>query len=176
MNTKSILLAYATRFGSTQEVADVIGASLRQNSFNVDILPMQDVKSLDRYNAIVLGAAIYNAKWHAQGHEFLSRYQEALDRLPVAIFALGPLSDSEAAKRNSRRQLDRELAKYPWLKPIAAEIFAGKYDPTKPGMGFFDRFVPARDVRNWDAIRAWANDLSAQLQRIDEYSLPGEHN
>jgi len=34
-------------------------------------------------------------------------------------------------------------------------------------MGFFDRFLPARDVRNWDAIRAWANELSAQLQHAE---------
>lgn len=164
MNTKSILVAYATRFGSTQEVAETIATTLGEAGLEVDIQPMQNVKTLANYDAVVLGAAIYNAKWHKDAHHFVSLYQESLERLPVVIFTLGPLSPSEAAKQNSRRQLDRELAKYPWLKPVAVEIFAGKYDPSKPGMGFFDRFVPARDVRNWDAIRAWANTLPAQLQ------------
>ena len=164
MNTQSILLAYASRFGSTQEVAETIAASLRQAGLNVDIQPMQEVKSLDRYDAVVLGAAIYNARWHADAHLFLSQNQESLTQRPVAIFTLGPLSSSEAAKRNSRRQLDSELAKYSWLKPVAVEIFAGKYDPSKPGLSFFDRFVPASDHRNWDAIRAWAQTLSVQLQ------------
>ena len=164
MNTQSILLAYASRFGSTQEVAETIAASLRQAGLNVDIQPMQEVKSLDRYDAVVLGAAIYNARWHANAHLFLSQNQESLTQRPVAIFTLGPLSSSEAAKRNSRRQLDSELAKYSWLKPVAVEIFAGKYDPSKPGLSFFDRFVPASDHRNWDAIRAWAQTLSVQLQ------------
>jgi menaquinone-dependent protoporphyrinogen oxidase len=164
MNTKSILLAYASRFGSTQEVAETIAATLGEGGLEVDLQPMQEVKSLDRYDAVVLGAAIYNAKWNAVAHQFVSRHQDTLTQLPVAIFTLGPLSASDAAKRNSRRQLDSELAKYPWLKPIAVEIFAGKYDPSKPGMGFFDRFLPARDVRNWNAIRAWANVLSVQLQ------------
>jgi len=167
MNTKSILLAYASRFGSTQEVAETIASTLREARLEVDLQPMQEVKFLDRYNAVVLGAAIYNAKWNAEAHQFVSRHQDTLTQLPVAIFTLGPLSSSEAAKRNSRRQLDNELAKYLWLKPIAVEIFAGKYDPSKPGLGFFDRFVPARDVRNWDAIRAWANELSAQLQHAE---------
>jgi menaquinone-dependent protoporphyrinogen oxidase len=126
---------------------------------------MQEVKSLDHYDVVVLGAAIYNAKWHADAHQFLSQHQDALSQRPVAIFTLGPLSASEAAKRNSHRQLDIELAKYHWLKPVAVEIFAGKYDPSKPGLNFFERFLPARDYRNWDAIRAWANTLSAQLQR-----------
>ena len=165
MNTKSILLAYATRYGSTQEVAETIAASLRQAGLTVDIQPIQEVRTLANYDALVLGAAIYNAHWHPEAHNFLSRDQEAIDQLPVAIFALGPLSPSEAAKRNSRRQLDMELAKYSWLKPVSVEIFAGKYDPSKPGLSFFERFLPARDYRNWDAIRAWANALAARLQQ-----------
>ena len=172
MNTKSILLAYATRFGSTQEVAETIAASLRQAGLTVDIQPMQEVGTLANYDAVVLGAAIYKAKWHADAHHFVSLHQEALEKRPVVIFTLGPLSPSEAAKRNSRRQLDMELAKYPWLKPVAVEIFAGKYDPSKPGLGFFERFLPARDYRNWDAIRAWANALPMQLQH-SEVLQPG---
>jgi len=167
MNAKSILLAYASRFGSTQEVAETIASTLSEAGLEVDLQPMQEVKSLDRYSAVVLGAAIYNAKWNADAHQFVMQHQDAITQLPVAIFTLGPLSASETAKRNSCRQLDSELAKYPWLKPVAVEIFAGKYDPSKPGMGFFDRFVPARDVRNWDAIRAWAKALSVQLQQAE---------
>ena len=112
----------------------------------------------------MLGAAIYNAKWHPDAHQFLTRHQEILRQQPVVIFTLGPLSTSHAAERNSRRQLDSELAKYPWLKPVAVAVFAGKYDPTKPGLSFFERLVPAREYRNWDAIRAWANALPAQLK------------
>lgn len=165
MNTKSILLAYASRFGSTQEVGETIATSLRQAGLDVDMQPMADVKTLDAYDAVLLGAAIYNAKWHADAHRFVSLHQEALEQKPVAVFTLGPLSPSEAAKRNSRRQLDIELAKYPWLKPVAVEIFAGKYDPSKPGLSFFERFLPARDYRNWDAIRAWAKALAARIQQ-----------
>ena len=167
MNTRSILLAYATRYGSTQEVAETIAAALRQAGFEVDVQPMQEVKRLDNYDAVVLGAAIYNARWHSDAHLFLSQHQEMLKQLPVAIFALGPLSTSDTARRNSRRQLDKELQQYPWLKPVAVEVFAGKYDPSKPGLGFFERLLPARDHRDWDAIRAWANSLPAQFQRVE---------
>ncbi len=164
MKPQSILLAYATRFGSTQEVAEAIAAVLRQAGFEVDLRPMREVKSLGGYDAVVLGAAVYNAKWHADAHQFLSQHRQTLTRQPVAIFALGPLSASNAANQRSRRQLDRELAAYPWLKPVALGMFAGKYDPRKPGMGFFERLVPASDHRDWDAIRAWANALPAQLR------------
>jgi len=163
MNTRSILIAYATRYGSTQEVAETIAAALREAGLVVDIQPMRDVKSIDSYDAVVLGAAIYNTRWHPDAHQFLSRHQGDLKQRTVAIFALGPLSTSDAAMRSSRRQLDRDLEKYAWLNPVALEMFVGKYVPVKPG--FFDRlFSTASDNRNWDAIRAWANALPAQLQ------------
>ena len=164
MNINSALLAYATRFGSTQEVAETVAASLREAGLKVDLQLMRQVESLDQVEAVVLGAAIYNTKWHAEAHQFVARHQATLMQRPVAIFTLGPLSSSTAAKRNSRRQLDKELAKYRWLKPVAVEVFAGKYDPKKPGMGFFERLLPARDYRDWEAIRAWANTLAGQLQ------------
>jgi menaquinone-dependent protoporphyrinogen oxidase len=163
MNTRSILLAYATRYGSTQEVAETITAALREAGFEVDIQPMQEVRMLDNYDAVVLGAAIYNTRWHPDAHHFLSQHQETLRQRPVAIFALGPLSTSDAAMLRSRRQLDRELEKYPWLKPVALEMFVGKLDPSK--LGFLGRLVStASDHRDWDAIRSWANALPAQLQ------------
>jgi len=164
MNTKSILVTYATRYGSTQEVAESITIALSQAGFEVELQPLQDVKTLDSYGAVVLGAAIYNARWHPDAHKFLSQHQEALKQRPIAIFALGPLSTSDAAMLRSRRQLDKELEKYSWLRPVAQEIFVGKLDPSK--LSFFDRLMsPASDHMDWEAIRAWANALPARLQR-----------
>ena len=166
MNAHSILLAYASRYGSTQEVAGTIAAALREAGLEVELQPMQEIKQIDRYAAVVLGAAIYNAKWNPAAHQFLSQHQAALSRRPVAIFALGPLSTSDAAKLRSRRQLNKELEKYPWLKPVAVEMFVGKIDPAK--LSFFDRLgTTASDNREWAAIRTWANVLSAQLQRAE---------
>ena len=171
MNTQSVLLTYASRYGSTQEVAETVAAALRAAGLEVDIQPMRQVKTLDHYDVVVLGAAIYNARWHPDAHQFLSQHQKALGQRPVAIFALGPLSTSEAAMQRSRRQLDRELAKYPWLQPAAVGMFVGKIDPAK--LGFFDRLgTTASDHRDWEAIRAWANALPAQLQHQEMLLRP----
>jgi menaquinone-dependent protoporphyrinogen oxidase len=164
MSTRSILLAYATRYGSTQEVAETIAAALRQAGLAIDVQPMQQVKVLDDYGAVVLGAAIYNARWHPAAHRFLSQHERTLWERPVAIFALGPLTTDAAAMQKSRRQLDQELDRYPWLKPVALEIFVGKFDPSKPGLGLLERLMPASDRMDWDAIRAWANALPPKLQ------------
>jgi menaquinone-dependent protoporphyrinogen oxidase len=164
-NSGTILLAYASRYGSTQEVAEAITIDLRKTGLKVDVRPMSEVKTVEGYDAVVLGAAIYSSRWHPDAHRFLSKQQEALSRRPVAIFALGPLTTTEAAMQRSRRQLHNELERYPWLKPVALEMFVGKIDPSK--LGFFERFQPASDNRNWNAIIAWADMLPDRLQRAE---------
>jgi len=171
MNTRSILVAYASRYGSTQEAAETVADALRQAGLRVDLQPMQEVKSLEHYDAIVLGAAIYNAKWHSDAHEFLSQHEEILRQRPVAIFSLGPTTRNPAAKKRSLSQLDRDLEKYHWLRPVALEMFVGKYDLSKLGLGSFGRLVPLSDQRDLNAVRAWANALPAQLEHAEILQL-----
>jgi menaquinone-dependent protoporphyrinogen oxidase len=159
MKKGPILLAYATRYGSTREAAETIASVLREAGLEVDMQPMKEVKTLDSYAAVVLGAAIYNSRWHPDAHHFLVQHQEVLRQVPVAIFTLGPLSTGSEAMQKSRLQLDRELEKAPWLKPIALEVFVGKFDRAKKGSAA----KPSPDHRDWDAIRAWARSLPAQL-------------
>jgi menaquinone-dependent protoporphyrinogen oxidase len=164
----SVLVAYATRYGSTQEVAEAVAATLRERGLAVDIGPMREVRSLDQYRTVVLGAPIYMFHWHKDALQFLARHREALTQRPVAIFALGPIHAEEKEFQGAREQLDKELAKFPWLRPEAIAIFGGKFDPEK--LTFPHNLVPAlkkmpaSDIRDWTAIRAWASDLAAQFQ------------
>jgi len=163
-----VLVAYATRYGSTQEVAEAVASTLRERGLAVDIQPMRDVRSLEQYGAVVLGAPLYMFHWHKDALQFLARHREALTARPVAIFALGPFHDEEKEYQEVRRQLDKELAKFPWLRPEAIAIFGGKFDPQK--LTFPHNLVPAlknmpaSDIRDWTAIRAWASDLAALFQ------------
>jgi menaquinone-dependent protoporphyrinogen oxidase len=175
MMSSSILVGYATRYGSTQEVAETVATTLREGGLEVDLQPMREVQTLDGYGAVVLGAAVYIGKWHKEAHQFLLRHQEAqaLIQRPVAVFALGPLHRDEQEMQGSRAKLDTELANYPWLTPIALEMFVGKYDPAR--LRFPDNLIaglpgtplhglPAVDFRDWATIRAWAKNLAVQLQ------------
>src|SRR5215467_9657878 len=127
----SVLVAYATRYGSTQEVAEAIAATLRECGLAVDIQPVQDVRTLDQYRAVVLGAPLYMFHWYKDALHFLARHREALTRRPVAIFALGPFHAEEKEFQGAREQLDKELAKFPWPTLQAIAIFGGKFDPQK---------------------------------------------
>ncbi|HOW14026.1 flavodoxin domain-containing protein [Methanosarcina sp.] len=113
-----VLVAYASKYGSTQEVAEAIADTLRENGLSADLEPMRELKSLEEYTAVVLGAPLYMVHWHKDAHKFLSWHREALTNLPVAVFALGPLDDKEEEWKEVRSQLEKELAKFSWLKPV----------------------------------------------------------
>ncbi len=103
----SVLVAYATKYGSTQEVAEAVAATLRERGLEVDIQPMRKVRTLDGYSAVVLGAPLYMFRWHRDARHFLSRHRKALMERPVAIFALGPFHDEEKEWQDVRAQLNR---------------------------------------------------------------------
>ena len=168
----SILVAYATRYGSTQEVAEAVAATLRESGLEVEIQPMRKVRVLASYRAVVLGAPIYIGSLHKDAQRFLSQHHEALSKRPVAVFALGPTHDDEKERQGARAQLDKELAKFPWFTPVALELFGGKYNPAK--LRFPDNLIarlpasplhnePVSDVRDWTAIRAWAKGLPEKI-------------
>jgi menaquinone-dependent protoporphyrinogen oxidase len=164
----SVLVAYATRYGSTKEVAETVAVTLRESGLEVDLQQLRQVHSIDQYRGIVIGAPLYMFRWHKDALNFLSRYHTALTKRPVAIFALGPFHADAKEFQGAREQLDKELAKFPWLTPAAIEIFGGKFDPEK--LTFPHNLVPAlkkmpaSDVRDWSVIRAWANGLAVQFQ------------
>ena len=165
-----VLVGYASSYGSTQEVAEVVAATLREQGVEVDLQPIREVQSLASYSAVVLGAPLYMFHWHKAALRFLARYQSILSGgLPVAIFAGGPIgSGVEKEWQEVRRELDQELAKFPWLKPVSVQLIGGKFDPARlrfpykllPAL----RRMPASDLRDWKAIRAWASNLAVQLQ------------
>jgi menaquinone-dependent protoporphyrinogen oxidase len=161
---EKILVAYATTYGSTQEVAEAVAATLHECGFEVDIQPMRKVRTLTGYQAVVLGAPLYMFHWHKDALNFLSQHHTNLTDLPVAVFALGPFHDEEKEWQEVRSQLDKELVKFPWLKPVAIKIFGAKFDPATlrfpwnllPAL----KNMPASDLRDWAAIRAWASNLA----------------
>lgn len=164
---KTILVAWATRYGSTEEVAHAIADDLLKQQFAVNAQPMSEVKDLERYAAVVLGFPLYMMRIHKDSRRFLASHQDQLSKRPVALFALGPFHAEEKEFVEARKQLDKELAKFPWLSPVAVQVIGGRFDPKKLRFPFSFipvlRNMPASDARDWTAIHAWAGNLAPSL-------------
>ena len=155
-----VLVAYATKHGSTEEVARAIADTLVAYGRTVDVQPADRVGELAEYRAVVLGAPLYMGRWHGEAHRFLRKHRRELESRPLAVFALGPTDATEKSWAGARTQLEHALAKSP-VEPVAVELFGGAVAPEKLRFPF--NRVPAADVRDWEAIRAWAEALPALL-------------
>ena len=100
--TASVLVAYATRYGATQEVAETVATALRESGLEVDLQPLRQVHTIDQYQAIVIGAPLYMFHWHKDALNFLTKYRTTLIARPVAIFALGPFHADEKEFQGAR--------------------------------------------------------------------------
>ena len=156
-----ILVAYASKNGSTEQVAGRVAARLTAHGFVADLRAAHDVSSLGGYGGVVLGSAIYMGRLHSDARAFLKRYRAGLAALPVAVFAMGPHTLADRDVASSRAQLEAALAKVPALRPFATAIFGGVFDPARQHFPF--NRLPASDARDWDAIESWADGVAARF-------------
>ncbi|BAW07677.1 flavodoxin domain-containing protein [Nocardia seriolae] len=167
-----ILVAYASRYGSTREVATRISEVLRTQGFQVECRPMSTVSSLADYRTVVCGAPFYYGRWPRQARRFLSRFGPELVHRDVAVFGTGRVGD-EQTEQQARAQLDQLLTRYDWLHPFTTAMFGGRWDPESltgvhrlflhlPASPL--RGLPAADLRDWNAIEDWAARIARMVQ------------
>ena len=161
-----ILVAYASKHGSTAEIAETIGATLREAGHEVDVRPARHVQRLSGYEAVVLGSALYSAHWQRDANRFARRHLAALQQVPVWLFSSGPLDRS--ADFDNIPLTDHVE---PEVAPIGARghrTFGGRLLEGTPGV---DPALLAThrvgDFRNWEQIRAWAGEIGATLTARD---------
>lgn len=160
-----ILVTYATRFGSTAEVAAAIAAVLREQGYVVDLLAMPDVPNLDDYSAVVMGSAVNYAYWLQPAFVFLRRHEQALQRLPVAAFSVHIQNMSDDAQSRAARLAYLDEVR-PFVQPVAEGYFAGRFNRHGAVVllpGWIGRFIPKIDLRKWEQIHGWATGLPAVL-------------
>jgi menaquinone-dependent protoporphyrinogen oxidase len=170
--TNKILVTYASRTGSTAGVAEAIGRKLSEGGAQVDVLPMQEVKDLSPYRAIVAGSAIRKAKWLPEAIQFIRTHQGILRHKSFAMFTVCitlAMSNSEQYRSAVAGWVAPVRA---LVKPLSEGLFAGMLDFSKlpfnwdtlklratVALGIF----PRGDQRDWKAIHAWAESLKPIL-------------
>lgn len=165
--TSKILVAYASKRGSTGEVAEAIAANLNVDGAAVDVSLIDHVVDVSAYDMVVVGSAIRRGQWLPEAVQFVETNQAALNRVQTAFFTVCmTLADDETEAGYDRVMgfIDPVLQIH---QPDSIGLFAGKMDYRQ--LSFFERTivkalkVPEGDYRNWDAINSWAESLQPVL-------------
>jgi menaquinone-dependent protoporphyrinogen oxidase len=162
MSNNKILVAYASKCGSTAEVAAKIGETIATKGFEVDVKPAREVTSLDGYQSVVLGSAIRMGQWLPDALNFARKFQTELSGLPVSIFCVHLLNSGDTQDEKAARVVYTTPIKKV-VNPQKEAFFTGKTDLAK--MSFFDRTLSKllkaqnEDKRDWNAIQNWATEL-----------------
>jgi menaquinone-dependent protoporphyrinogen oxidase len=161
----NILVCYATRYGSTVDIAGIIGKELEAACHHVVVSPIADGEDPANYDAIVIGSPLYMGKWLAEVRDFVSRFRFPLNERPVAVFSVGySLKDRtmEHLKSGEDALVDIRV----FITPVSAGFFPGKVDPDR--MSAADKAivtlggVTPGDFRDEDLVRSWARDLAVE--------------
>lgn len=153
-----ILVAYATRAGSTAEIAAAIGESLAARGYAVDVKPIKEKPNVAGYSAVVLGSAIRMGGWLPEAVEYAKTNQAALAAMPVALFTVHMLNTGADDASRTARQAYLNAVR-PLLPGAEAVYFEGLMDFSR--LSFLDRAIAKlvksveADHRDWAAIRSW---------------------
>jgi menaquinone-dependent protoporphyrinogen oxidase len=157
-----LLVTYATRAGSTREVAAIIGDGLTQRGFAVDVTSVKANPHVEDYQAILIGSAVRMGQWLPEAVEWIKTNQQALQRGPVALFTVHMHNTGDDAQSRANREAYLSAIR-PLLHPVDAVFFSGKIDPTHLSLleRLLVRAVKASvgDARDWDSIGDWAQTV-----------------
>lgn len=159
---RRVLVAYASKAGSTIEIANEIGEIFKERSFAVDVLPVNQVTGLSPYRAVVLGSAIRTGKLLPEAMSFIEHNHDALKAVPFSLFivCLTMRTDDALNRKTVQAYLDPV---YKIIEPASVGLFAGVLNMKRLGMG--ERMLvkmiqaPEGDFRQWDQIDTWARSL-----------------
>jgi len=173
MVNKRILVAYASKYGSTGGIAETIGKELCREGATVDILQVKNAIDVNSYQGVIIGSAVYMGKWLPDATDFVKTNCEMLQRVPVAYFmaCMTLHNPTEENRRTVLAYLNPVLKAIPDVKPVKIGTFAGALDYNN--LSWLNKKIlkskgtPEGDFRDWKAIHAWAKGSAGVF-------IPGE--
>jgi len=167
---EKVLVAHASKYGATAEIAEKIGEVLREAGLTVDVLPAKQAGDPSSYTAVVLGSAAYIGQWRREAVKFIKSNQKLLAERPVWIFSSGPSGKGDPVELLKGWRFPGKIkSAVETIKPVDVAVFHGVIDLDK--MNALERFMMKNvkatpgDFRDWDAIAAWAKSIAAKLKK-----------
>ena len=158
-----VLVAVASKHGSTRELAMSLGRYLAHHGLDVDVRDIPAIHAIDEYDAVVIGSAVYAGRWRREARHFVKRHAGELINRPVWLFSSGPLGDPSEDE-------DGGVRLESIVKAIGAHehrVFDGALDrsrlnPVERGIVHMVG-APQGDFRNWADVADWAVRISDEL-------------
>jgi menaquinone-dependent protoporphyrinogen oxidase len=172
-----VLVAYATRHGSTRGIAERIAERMRARELEVEARPASEVRDASWYDAFVVGGAAYMFHWLGDATSFVEHNRATLAARPTWLFSSGPIG-TDLVDKDGRDVLEAAVPKeFPKLRelvhPRGERVFFGAIDPAAKPIGVAERLMtlmpaardalPKGDFRDWPAIDAWADEIADVL-------------
>ena len=160
------LVAYASKAGSTAEVAAGIARKLADAGLAVDLRRAGNVRSVDGYRAVVVGSAIRAGQWLSEARGFVKTHREALAARRTAFFTLC-MTLQQDTPHNREKVAGYLKPVRQVLEPDWIEFFAGKMEYRCLALGprLIAQAMKVRegDFRDWNAIGSWADRLVEEM-------------
>ena len=166
-----VLVAVASRHGATGEIAERLGETLDQQlrqrgiDATVDVRSAGQVATVEGYQAVVLGSAVYMGRWLEPARQLGQTHAAQLARIPVWLFSSGPVGNPPKPDADPTDV-------YPIMQATQArehQRLPGKLDKHQLGLAerATVRLVHAAegDFRDWAAIDQWAASIADALAR-----------
>ncbi|MEV0973634.1 flavodoxin domain-containing protein [Microtetraspora glauca] len=157
-----VLVAYGSKRGSTAEIAEWIGQTLREEGHQVDVLAAGAARDARGYDAVILGGGLYARRWHRDVQRFARRHATTLRAVSVWLFSSGPL-DHSAVERDipPTPNVARWSAR---LEALGHATFGGRLAEDAAGFPASSMArTMAGDFRDRAHIEAWAKAVAAEL-------------
>ena len=170
---QQVLVTYASKYGATSEIAEKICAELRHANLSADVMPVDTVRDLNKYQAVVLGSGIYIGQWNKSALAFLKAHEKSLAERPVWLFSSGPTGEGDPVALVKGQCIPTALKPLVGrIQPRDIVVFHGYINPGK--VNFLARWVikniikaPFGDYRDWDSIARWAAGIASTLQKAE---------
>jgi len=166
-----ILVAYASRYGSTKQIAERLAVELATSGHDAEALPISGGVDLGGYDAFVVGSAVFYGKWMSDAEDFVRANAFTLSSRPIWLFSSGPIGPVVKDGRDQREKATpHEIAEL--RKLVGARdhrVFFGKLErKVVSGLGgIIARAVGVEgDFRDWGEISTWARDIAASLEGV----------
>jgi menaquinone-dependent protoporphyrinogen oxidase len=170
-----VLVAYASGSGSTREVAQAVAAEIEKEGLTAVMHHVSEVDNTAPSSALVIGSSIRIGRWLPEAIACLERIKAEVGDKPVAYFTtcLTMVDDTKENRQTVLDYMEPLLVKIaPEIEPIGLGLFAGSLDPGRQAIMVGNG--PQGDYRNWEAIRAWAQEIGqrfAQHVSTNEFVL-----